>query len=102
MSRTLKTDISGPDWRVSFDELERCGPSDLFGVETRPRLVLDGGFGRGDTLEVRRAGPRRNVDAGHAGLVREGPAPDFFGDVGHHRCKKTQQHGKPEAQRRHC
>ena len=50
MSRTLKTDISGPDWRVSFDKLERCGPSDLFGVETRPRLVLDVGFGRGEFL----------------------------------------------------
>ncbi len=50
MSRTLKTDIPGPDWRVSFDELERCGPSDLFGVETRPRLVLDVGFGRGEFL----------------------------------------------------
>ena len=50
MSRTLKTDIPDPDWRVSFDELERCGPSDLFGVETRLRLVLDVGFGRGEFL----------------------------------------------------
>ena len=41
MSRTLKVDIPGPDWRVSFAELEKNGPSDLFGAGTRPPLVLD-------------------------------------------------------------
>jgi len=52
MSRALKTDIPGTDWRASLDELERRGPSGLFGIEASPRLVLDVGFGRGEFLEA--------------------------------------------------
>jgi tRNA (guanine-N7-)-methyltransferase len=50
VSRTLKTDIPGTDWRASLGDLESHGPRELFGAETPPRLVLDVGFGRGEFL----------------------------------------------------
>ena len=52
MSRTLKTDIPGTDWRVDFDELVRRGPCALFGAGPPPKLVLDVGFGRGEFLHA--------------------------------------------------
>lgn len=52
MSRTLKTDIPGMDWRVGLDEVARRGPSALFDVAPPPRLVLDVGFGRGEFLHA--------------------------------------------------
>ncbi len=50
MSRTLKTDIPGPDWRISLARLEDEGRGVFAGdAQSRP-LVVDVGFGRGEFL----------------------------------------------------
>lgn len=49
MARKLKTDIPGPDWRVSLDEAREKGWSALFDAPALP-LVVEIGFGRGEFL----------------------------------------------------
>lgn len=53
MARVLKTDIPGPDWRVSCDEASERGWAALFrGHVAEPLpLVVDVGFGRGEFLQ---------------------------------------------------
>jgi tRNA (guanine-N7-)-methyltransferase len=52
MSRTLKTDIPGIDWRVSLDDAREQGFAKIFaGRVARPLpLVVEIGFGRGEFL----------------------------------------------------
>jgi tRNA (guanine-N7-)-methyltransferase len=52
MSRTLKTDIPGIDWRVSLDDVREQGFAKIFaGRVARPLpLVVEIGFGRGEFL----------------------------------------------------
>lgn len=50
MSRTLKQDIPGPDWRVALETLEARGPGWLWGEGRGLPLVVDLGFGRGEFL----------------------------------------------------
>ena len=52
MSRTLKTDITGIDWRVSLDEARERGFEKIFAgraARVLP-LVVEIGFGRGEFL----------------------------------------------------
>jgi tRNA (guanine-N7-)-methyltransferase len=66
MSRTLKFDIPGIDWRVCPDEIRELGPEKLYAPELAPplRLVVDVGFGRGEFLME---------------LAREDPTTAFLG-----------------------
>jgi tRNA (guanine-N7-)-methyltransferase len=60
MSRTLKFDIPGIDWRVRPDEIRELGLEKLYALELAPplRLVVDVGFGRGEfLLELAREDP---------------------------------------------
>ncbi len=51
MSRALKYDIPGPDWRVGFEEVREKGWPATFGRERgRLPLVVEIGFGRGEFL----------------------------------------------------
>ena len=52
MSRRLKTDIPGPDWRVSIDDARERGFAKVFaGRVAHPLpLVVEIGFGRGEFL----------------------------------------------------
>ena len=51
MSRALKYDIPGPDWRVAFDEARARSLAAVFGELPAPlRLVVEIGFGRGEFL----------------------------------------------------
>ena len=51
MTRALKHDIPGPDWRVGFEEAEEKGWPAVFGREPGAlRLCVDLGFGRGEFL----------------------------------------------------
>lgn len=52
MSRTLKTDMPGPDRRVSVEEVREKGLGALFAPDLPPplRLVVEIGFGRGEFL----------------------------------------------------
>jgi tRNA (guanine-N7-)-methyltransferase len=52
MSRKLKFDIPGTDWRVRPEELRELGLEKLYAPELGPplRLVVDVGFGRGEFL----------------------------------------------------
>lgn len=52
MSRRLKLDIPGSDWRVPPDAIDERGLEDLFGagLAVPLRLVVDVGFGRGEFL----------------------------------------------------
>ncbi len=52
MSRALKRDIHGPDWRVSVESLRELGGEKLFAPEldASAPLVVDIGFGRGEFL----------------------------------------------------
>jgi tRNA (guanine-N7-)-methyltransferase len=52
MSRALKHDIPGPDWRVSFDDVRAKGWAAIFGadVDCATPFVLEIGFGRGEFL----------------------------------------------------
>ena len=61
MSRRLKHDLPGPDWRVAIDDARAKGIEEIFAPElTAPlRLVLEIGFGRGEFLmELARAAPQ--------------------------------------------
>ena len=66
MSRKLKFDIPGIDWRVGPDELRELGLEKLYAPELAPplRLVVDVGFGRGEFLME---------------LAREDPTTAFLG-----------------------
>lgn len=69
MSRTLKTDIPGPDRRVSLDEAREKGWEALFAPDLAPplRLVVELGFGRGEFLRgLAAAAPT----AAHLGIDR--------------------------------
>ncbi len=51
MSRALKYDIPGPDWRVGFEEVREKGWPAIFEREARDfALVIEIGFGRGEFL----------------------------------------------------
>ena len=50
MSRRLKFDIPGVDWRRDLKEIVEQSPADLFGVSGGPDLVVEVGFGRGEFL----------------------------------------------------
>ena len=51
MSRSLKRDIPGPDWRVGLDEALEKGWPAIFGCEAAAlHLVVEIGFGRGEFL----------------------------------------------------
>jgi tRNA (guanine-N7-)-methyltransferase len=52
MTRALKYDIPGPDWRVSADDVRAKGWAAIFGddVDRATPLVLEIGFGRGEFL----------------------------------------------------
>ena len=53
MSRRLKTDIHGPDWRRGIDDLRERGIPAAFAPELEPplHLVVEIGFGRGEFLK---------------------------------------------------
>ena len=60
MSRRLKLDLPGPDWRVSLDDARAKGLAALFAPDLAAplRLVLEIGFGRGEFLiELARSAP---------------------------------------------
>ena len=62
MSRSLKYDIPGPDWRITGSDVRAQGIEGLFAADVaRPLpLVLEIGFGRGEFLfELARASPDR-------------------------------------------
>jgi tRNA (guanine-N7-)-methyltransferase len=52
VSRRLKHDLAGPDWRVSLEDVRAKGWEALFAPDLAPplRLVLEIGFGRGEFL----------------------------------------------------
>lgn len=51
MTRRLKRDIPGHDWRVALPEVARCGFAALFGEVAAPLpLVVELGYGRGEFL----------------------------------------------------
>jgi tRNA (guanine-N7-)-methyltransferase len=51
VTRSLKYDIPGPDWRVGLDEVLEKGWPAIFGSDPEPlRLVVEIGFGRGEFL----------------------------------------------------
>ncbi len=52
MSRGLKYDIPGTDWRVPLEQLRESGIEKIFAPELAPplELVVDIGFGRGEFL----------------------------------------------------
>ncbi|MEE9608026.1 MAG: tRNA (guanosine(46)-N7)-methyltransferase TrmB [Myxococcota bacterium] len=51
MSRTLKYDIPGPDWRIRPDDVRESGWEKIFEREISSlRLIVDVGFGRGEFL----------------------------------------------------
>lgn len=54
MSRTLKTDIPGPDRRVTLDDVRAKGWAALFAPDVPEplRLVVEIGFGRGEYLRA--------------------------------------------------
>jgi tRNA (guanine-N7-)-methyltransferase len=66
MSRSLKHDIPGPDWRVGFEEARERGLAALFAELPAPlRLVVEIGFGRGEfLLEL----AERDPGAAHLGV----------------------------------
>jgi len=60
VSRRIKLDLPGPDWRVSLDDARAKGVEALFAPELAAplRLVLEIGFGRGEFLvELARSAP---------------------------------------------
>ncbi len=63
MSRTIRREIPGNDWRVWPEEVRRSGWSKLFGLPVAPlRLHVDIGFGNGEFLtELARRDPGRAV-----------------------------------------
>jgi tRNA (guanine-N7-)-methyltransferase len=54
VSRTLKTDMPGPDRRVTLDDVRAKGWAALFAPDVREplRLVVEIGFGRGEYLRA--------------------------------------------------
>ena len=52
MSRALKYDIPGPDWRITPEEIKEKGLRESFSrsSEEHVSLVVDLGFGRGEFL----------------------------------------------------
>ena len=52
MSRSLKYDVPGIDWRVKLDDAAQCGWQQIFGDEVAAAalLVVEIGFGRGEFL----------------------------------------------------
>jgi tRNA (guanine-N7-)-methyltransferase len=66
MSRTLKRDIPGTDWRVDDETLRKEGLAGIFarGQDSKRALVLEIGFGRGEFLTA---------------LVANDPESDFLG-----------------------
>jgi len=70
MTRRLKLDIPGPDFRVTFDDVAAKGWAALFAGDVAPRagrlpLVLEIGFGRGEFLiELARTSP----EVAHVGV----------------------------------
>ncbi len=69
MSRTLKYDIQGSDWRVRPDEIGEAGLEKLFAPDlvSPLHLVVDIGFGRGEFLMELAT---RNSDAAYLGVDR--------------------------------
>jgi tRNA (guanine-N7-)-methyltransferase len=67
VSRTLKTDIPGPDRRVAIDDVRAKGWAALFApdVEEPLRLVVEIGFGRGEFLRALAAAA---PDVAHVGV----------------------------------
>ena len=62
MSRSLKTDIPGPDWRVTAEEAREKGWEEIFSTcfEKPAALVVEIGFGRGEfILDLARKSPER-------------------------------------------
>ena len=61
MSRALRYDIPGADWRVCEDDVRAKGWSEIFAcdVDRAPPLVVEIGFGRGEfLLEIAAQAPR--------------------------------------------
>ena len=52
MSRTLKFDIPGPDWRRSLEDVRAIGWEGIFAPDLEPplRMLVEIGFGRGEFL----------------------------------------------------
>jgi tRNA (guanine-N7-)-methyltransferase len=69
VSRTLKTDIPGPDRRVSIAEVREKGWPALFAADVPAplRVVVDVGFGRGEFLRALAAAA---PEVGHIGIER--------------------------------
>ena len=75
MSRALKYDIPGVDWRVDPERLRDEGLADLlFAGCRRPCLVVEIGFGRGEFL-IEQA--RNDTDTAYLGI-----------EISHKRCLK--------------
>ena len=76
MSRTLKTDIPGPDRRVSLDEAREKGWEALFAPDLAAplRLVVELGFGRGEFLrglaEAAPAAAHLGIDRSHRRVLK--------------------------------
>ena len=61
MSRALRYDIPGADWRVCEEDVRAKGWSEIFArdVDRAPPLVVEIGFGRGEfLLDVAAQAPR--------------------------------------------
>jgi tRNA (guanine-N7-)-methyltransferase len=76
VSRTLKTDIPGPDRRVGIDDVRAKGWAALFAPDVSEplRLVLEIGFGRGEYLRALAAAapgvPHVGVDVSHRRVLK--------------------------------
>lgn len=72
MTRSIKYDIPGPDWRITPEDVRAKGFAALFAeseppVDVSQGLVVDVGFGRGEFLtELARRAP----EAPHVGIER--------------------------------
>jgi tRNA (guanine-N7-)-methyltransferase len=72
VTRSLKYDIPGPDWRVSAEDVRAKGWAALFAegetpIDVSRGLVVDVGFGRGEFLAEL---ARRSPDVPHVGIER--------------------------------
>ena len=77
MSRTLKTDIPGIDWRVSIEDAREQGIAKLFaGRVARPLpLVVEIGYGRGEFL-IDLAQREPELDTGDHAVRRDRESPE--------------------------